>query len=175
MRETLVWAALFAVALAAGLLFRRQTSTLGSEIFGANHRLRYVYRDWVLDGIVSGRRIRYNNPGRTNFGPAWASWLFVEAPVAANVMITKDSELGDLALAAKPLVASLKQADGFDRLELFGKGPRSRVNTMGTVSWLDAGPGITLRRITKHGDDAQFVKNDIALLLKIVGVLQQKA
>lgn len=173
MLATLGWALLFVVVLGLGFLFRRQTSTLGKEVFGSDHRVRYIPRNWVIEGSVGGRRFRYNYPGSTNFGPAWPSWLFVQLPVSADVWITSESESDNVPVQIKPLIASLRKAEGFDRLELFTRGPRSRVNTMGTVSWLDAGPGIMLRRLTKRSGESQFVKNDVALLWQMADLLQK--
>ena len=165
---TYAYLAAFLLVLAAGWLFRRKTVALGRALFGESSRLRYVNRRWVIEGRAGGHTVRYTTGGFGLF-PA-LTYLHVELPLAQTFSFAAGDAATRLPGEAAALVAGLAARDGFKRIDAFDDAVL-RMPVLGRVSWLAPAGGIMLRRFTRRGGDAAFVRDDLTDLLTIADAL----
>ncbi len=162
--ETIWISALFAIAGFFGLRWWQLNQRLAGALFGHDGRLEYIHQRWVLSGTVNGLQARYTAGAINGWIPA-LSYLWLPMPVNRSGHITTEAAEPGAALPPA-VVQTLRDLDGFKRLDIIGEGLPS-VNTLGRISWLSAGEGLLLCRYTKHGGDADAVKRDVALLAEI--------
>ena len=96
---------------------------------------------------------------------AMATWGFnsVRLPMHYDLLtLAVDQE-------PKPGVDTWKE-DGFKRIDAFDDAVL-RMPVLGRVSWLAPAGGIMLRRFTRRGGDAAFVRDDLTDLLTIADAL----
>lgn len=151
--------------IGAGFFWHRKNVQLASALFCEDYRLRYVQGRWVLTGELAGQRIRYATGGM-GFFPA-LSYLLLETPVdmAFTVKAGGNEAVPDCHTGADcaEVIESLRRRDGFRRLDALQSGA-APIAATGRVNWLHAGEGLLLRRYTRLGGDAEFIREDVGLL-----------
>lgn len=162
--------ALYGGGLIAILVFswfyRAMFVRLAEELFGPGAKVRYIPKRWVIEGTQAGLAVRYTCG--FNFFRA-RSFLLVSCPVHLSFSVTS-ATASSLPGAGRDIVRALQTRDGFDRLDVVDDGA-AWFNVAGRVTWNHPGPGILLRRLTKHGGEAAFVQEDLRLLSHLARVV----
>ncbi len=156
--------------IVAGVIWKIQISRLGSRLFGQGYRVRYVPSKWIIEAGINGRVTKYATGGM-GFVPA-LTYLFLETEVSKEFSVKNNDVMSELSEQIANEIVSLQSRNGFKRIDMVKPGA-ALFNTMDRVSFLHPGEGILLRRYTKHGGDADFIRKDIESLQKIADAMTQ--